>query len=82
MNGHAAAASVILPPRSLLVFRGDAYTQCLHGIDAVEAESIDGSVANAEQFGLQIGDTLPRTGPRISLTIRRVLFTYKLNIKL
>lgn len=27
--------SVALQPRSLLVFRGDAYTHCLHGIDMV-----------------------------------------------
>ena len=27
--------SVALQPRSLLVFRGDAYTHCLHGIDEV-----------------------------------------------
>lgn len=28
-------ASVVLMPRSLLVFKDEAYTDCLHGIDAV-----------------------------------------------
>ncbi len=31
------ALSVALMPRSLLVFSGEAYEQCLHGIDEVRA---------------------------------------------
>jgi hypothetical protein len=39
--------SVIVPPRSLLVFRGDMYDKFMHGIDAAEEEVIDGSVVNS-----------------------------------
>jgi alkylated DNA repair protein alkB family protein 6 len=70
-------ASVVLPPRSLLVFQDEAYTGCLHGIEAVETEAIDGSVANAQQCGLVPGDALPRGGERVSLTVRRVLKVHK-----
>jgi hypothetical protein len=34
---RAPVVSVALQPRSLLVFRGDAYTHCLHGIDEVRS---------------------------------------------
>jgi alkylated DNA repair protein alkB family protein 6 len=60
-------------PRSLLVFTGDAYSGCLHGIDALETEHIDASIVNGEGVGLQPGDELLRGGERISLTVRRVL---------
>ena len=32
---ESPVVSVALQPRSLLVFKGDAYTHCLHGIDEV-----------------------------------------------
>lgn len=64
-------------PRSLLVFSGEAYTDYLHGIDATAVEAVDASVANAARCGLQIGSTLPRTGERVSLTVRRVLREFK-----
>jgi hypothetical protein len=35
--GTPPRASVLAPPRSLLVFTGEAYTRCLHGIDEVRA---------------------------------------------
>ena len=62
--------------------RDEAYTDCLHGILEAEVESIDGSVANTQQAGLQAGQALPRGGERVSLTIRRVLHTYSLGIRL
>jgi hypothetical protein len=37
---------VALPPRSLLVFAGDAYEKCLHGIEEVTEERLDHSVIN------------------------------------
>ncbi|KAK9829179.1 hypothetical protein WJX72_004348 [[Myrmecia] bisecta] len=65
--------SVACMPRSLLVFKDEAYEDCLHGIDEVTEEVIDASVANASACGLAIGSGLPRGGERFSLTIRRVL---------
>jgi 2OG-Fe(II) oxygenase superfamily len=40
------AFSVVVPPRSLLVFRGDVFTCYRHGIDAVYEEEVDASVLN------------------------------------
>ncbi|GBF99506.1 hypothetical protein Rsub_12284 [Raphidocelis subcapitata] len=44
--GLPPAASLALPRRSLLVFSGDAYESCLHGIEEAFAERLDGSVVN------------------------------------
>lgn len=46
--GAGPCLSVILPPRSLLAFRGALYSQHLHGIDAVECETLDPSVINPD----------------------------------
>ncbi|KAL4437805.1 hypothetical protein ABPG77_005717 [Micractinium sp. CCAP 211/92] len=75
-------ASVACMPRSLLIFRDEAYTGCLHGILEAEVESIDDSVVNAAAAGLAQGQGLPRGGERVSLTMRRVLHTYSLGIRL
>ena len=70
-------ASLLLPPRGLLVFAGEAYTKLLHGIHARRADDLaapglvrldgggGGGEAQAEQERF-----LPR-GHRLSLTIRR-----------
>lgn len=63
-------ASVLLEPRSLVVFEGEAYTGCYHGIEACEAETIDASVVNAPAN--KRATTVPREGDRVSFTIRRV----------
>ena len=38
--------SLLLPSKSLLVFRGKYYDQYLHGIDAVQHETVDSTVVN------------------------------------
>ncbi|KAL4419683.1 hypothetical protein ABPG75_006781 [Micractinium tetrahymenae] len=75
-------ASVACMPRSLLIFRDEAYSGCLHGILEAQVESIDGSVVNAAAAGLVVGQGLLRSSERISLTVRRVLHTYSLGIRL
>lgn len=71
------------PPLPLQCLRRDeAYSGCLHGILEAAVEDIDASVVNAQQAGLQIGQSLPRGGERISLTVRRVLHTYSLGLRL
>ncbi|GLC61181.1 hypothetical protein PLESTB_001728400 [Pleodorina starrii] len=65
-------ASVLLQPRSLVIFRDEAFTDCLHCIEEVSEELLDESVANLDMYGLSPGTTLPRGGERISLTVRRV----------
>lgn len=68
--------SVVLPPRSLLVFAEDAYTSCLHGIDTGERDVLDDTVVNPWAAGLSDsaatgGGVLQRQGLRTSLTFRR-----------
>ncbi|MEW5302657.1 MAG: hypothetical protein WDW38_011615 [Sanguina aurantia] len=74
--------SVLLRPRSLLVFSEEAYTGFLHGIDQVEAETVDATVANCKQSGVLHGDSMLREGERVSLTIRRVVRVFKNMFKL
>ena len=63
--------------------RGEAYTHCLHGILGAQVEDVDaGSVVNAQQAGVRVGQALPRGGERVSLTVRRVLRTHSLGIRL
>jgi hypothetical protein len=49
-GGLPPAASLVLPRRSLLVFAGDAYESCLHGIEEAAFERLDCSVANRALF--------------------------------
>jgi alkylated DNA repair protein alkB homolog 6 len=70
-------ASVLLQPRSMLVFKDAAYTQCNHGIDEVYTDIVDESVMNKTS-----DDTvckLVRREQRISLTCRRVLKSLNYN---
>lgn len=62
-NSQASDATfeVCLPARSLLVFYGAAYTDYLHGIDETSAEDARRDATSASR------------GPRVSLTLRRVL---------
>ena len=64
--------SLILPPRSAVVFADAAYAGHLHGIRAVTSEAIErgmGFGEGAELDGLALGDTLQRAA-RTSLTFR------------
>jgi len=60
------------------VFRDEAYTSCLHGIDEVQEEVVDSSLVNAELLPpelkevVEAGGKVPRARERISLTVRRV----------
>ena len=60
-NQDYGAFEVFLPARSLLVFYGAAYTDFLHGI--ADRDDEDGEGAPCQQS----------RGPRVSLTLRRVL---------
>ena len=66
--------TLVLRPRSLLVFAEAAFTDHLHGIDAVEAEvaGARAPVANAELAGCRAGEEIVR-GTRLSLTVRQRL---------
>lgn len=68
--------SVLLQPRSLLVFSDAIYSEYMHGIHDVECDVVgaDGKVPclNRELAGKNDGDVIER-GDRLSLTIRRLL---------
>lgn len=71
-GGGRVVASVLLPPRSLLVFKDEAYTECLHGIDAVAEDVLAGDTTVVNPDAAGGAGVLQRTGVRISLTVRRV----------
>jgi len=70
--------SVLLQPRSLIVFEGDAYHEHMHEILAVEEEVVGGeegtipvlNLATAGE-GVKVGETV-RRALRVSLTFRKV----------
>mmetsp|Transcript_24569 Transcript_24569/g.29771 ORF Transcript_24569/g.29771 Transcript_24569/m.29771 type:complete len:300 (+) Transcript_24569:443-1342(+) len=66
--------SLVLKPRSLLVFKDLAYTHYLHGIEETGVDQLDESLSNRTQAGIgQDTDRVTRTGRRVSMTCRRVL---------
>ncbi|KAK9818464.1 hypothetical protein WJX74_005791 [Apatococcus lobatus] len=66
------ALSVLLMPRSLLIFRHSAYEECLHGIDEVVQDHFSHQEDDLTLYGLQAPCSLHRKSERVSLTIRRV----------
>jgi alkylated DNA repair protein alkB family protein 6 len=70
-GGELPAASLLLQPRSLLVFYGDAYRDFYHGIAERMADSPHAHTANATLAGVCQGAMMER-GDRISLTVRHV----------
>merc|ERR1712061_20801 len=69
--GTKPALSLLLEPGSMLIFGGDAFVKCRHGINATEEDEITPEVKNAKELGLSVGDKLKRTR-RVSLTIRHL----------
>ena len=59
--------SVLLRPRSLLCFSQAAYTELLHGIDAVERDEVGENCCN------NAGVQLVERGTRLSITLRRAI---------
>lgn len=76
------SASLLLQPRSLLIFCNDAYHKFSHGIDTAEEDFMGESIVNLGATGLQLGDLVERKGERVSLTVRRVLKTRKNLVRL
>lgn len=65
--------SLVLQPRSLLIFKDLAYTQYLHSIDEVDAEHLGDNIANLHMHPeLEPGSILLRGPERMSLTVRHV----------
>jgi hypothetical protein len=66
--------SLLLQPRSLVVFEGDAYEDHLHTIHAAAVDTIGsmdhGPFANLDQSRAQLGDKVTHS-TRQSLTLRR-----------
>jgi len=73
-EGSAPQVSVLLEPRSLLVFSHDAFWHHRHGIDAVSNDKVTSKVCNLEalQQRMNVGDTFKRSR-RVSLTMRHLL---------
>jgi alkylated DNA repair protein alkB family protein 6 len=67
-------AELLLRPRSLVVFSGEAYSSLLHSISEAPREAIGrwAPCLNAAQAGATEGEELERRGVRLSLTFRHV----------
>ena len=63
--------TLVLEPRSLVVFTGDAYSNMLHSLDLELEEVITDSCCNRNVTGMEIGDRIDRR-LRTSFTIRHV----------
>lgn len=72
--GDRPLMSVLLEPRSLLVFGRDAFWHHRHGIDAVAEDVVTDAVCNLGVLETphQVGDVVKRTR-RVSLTMRHLL---------
>jgi alkylated DNA repair protein alkB family protein 6 len=70
----ASQFSLVLRPRSLLVFTEEAYSAWLHEIPARDIDVVgeDGECINAQLASVEPGQALERQAPRISLTVRHV----------
>ena len=58
-------ASLIVQPRSALIFTGDAYSQYLHDIPDCFDDVVDETVINCALASVAIGDVIPRARTRI-----------------
>jgi len=61
--------TLVLRPRSLVIFTKNAYSQALHSVPAAEQEIISAETANLVPAMAQAGDVIQR-GTRISITMR------------
>jgi len=68
-------AEVILRPRSLVVFREEAYLDHLHAIAASHSDEVGAAapVANLESAGARLGEVIARPAVRLSLTFRHIV---------
>jgi len=64
--------SLILQPRSLMIFTDEAYTNHFHGIGECQQDVVTEDVANIEAAKLTLGEVVDRGSVRLSLTIRIV----------
>jgi alkylated DNA repair protein alkB homolog 6 len=79
--------SVLLMPRSLIVFTPPAYTEYLHAIPETDEDELDGTFVNLHLCGVgpdekprfEVGQLVPRGERRLSLTYRRVKKTSKVS---
>lgn len=82
-TGLEEAFSLVLEPRSLLVFEGKLYTELKHGIENAKEDDLSAKSAplnfrllsSETRALLELGKPLPRgLEPRLSLTLRKIRF--------
>eukprot|EP01116_Phalansterium_solitarium_P011755 TRINITY_DN27525_c0_g1_i1.p1 TRINITY_DN27525_c0_g1~~TRINITY_DN27525_c0_g1_i1.p1 ORF type:complete len:242 (-),score=78.24 TRINITY_DN27525_c0_g1_i1:282-1007(-) len=76
------AFSLVLKPRSLLVVKDELYHSYLHGIAFTDQHVVTERVANLALVEERVGDVLPRSDRRVSLTIRVVNKVLKNTLRL
>ncbi len=63
-------AELFCATRSVLLFERSFYHDFWHSIDEIETDIITDKVVNRSVHGLSVGDSVPRSAARVSLTIR------------
>ena len=81
-NVRQKVFSLFLQPRSLLIQREQMYTHYLHGIDEKYEDIIDNSLVNLSAADINKMSSPVKRETRVSLTIRHVLKTTKIKIKI
>ena len=74
--------SLFLEPRSLLIQENDIYNSYMHGIEEKSADDIDETLVNLKAGNPFYGKKDLKRGTRVSLTIRHVIKTAKIKIRL
>mmetsp|Transcript_3282 Transcript_3282/g.6156 ORF Transcript_3282/g.6156 Transcript_3282/m.6156 type:complete len:171 (+) Transcript_3282:1379-1891(+) len=73
-NNSSEAVSLLLRPRSLLIFQDALYSDFFHSIEEGDVHILDDTIVNREASSLTSQDTsLQRVGVRHSLTCRSVM---------
>jgi len=75
-------ASILLFPRSLLVVKDEFYQKYLHGIEEQKEDEVNPNLLNWDSLPGEIKSRTITRGIRVSVTIRHVLHTRRINISL
>jgi hypothetical protein len=71
-NNSCIVCSTFLSSRSLVGFTNDAYTSHTHGINGLIEDEINNHCINIKESNIKIGDIIPRSNIRYSMTFRCV----------
>jgi len=81
-NDITEMISLFLEGRSLLIFSEQVYDNFFHRIVERNDDEIDNTIINRHLIGRKIGEVVPRSDSRLSLTMRTVIHVKPRDISL